>query len=45
MESRRLNKFTLPVPKELYQLLNYILKHGKTRPDIFLASGNLQLSK
>ena len=40
MESRRLNDFTLPVPKELYRMLNFILEHGKYKANIFLNPGN-----
>lgn len=43
MESRRLNNFTLPIPKELHRLLNFILDHGKIKPNIFLSPGNLSL--
>lgn len=45
LESRRLNAYTLPVPKELHKLANFILREGKTKPDIFLASGNLSQSR
>jgi hypothetical protein len=40
MESRRLNDFTLPVPKEMHKMINYILKEGKLKPNIFLNTGN-----
>lgn len=45
MDSRRLNDFTLPLPKELHKLVNFILEHGKIKPNIFLSSGNLSLAK
>jgi hypothetical protein len=41
LESRRLNSYTLPIPKELHKLTNFILREGKSKPDIFFASGNL----
>jgi len=44
LESRRLNDFTLPVPKELYKIVNFLLEHGKLKPNIFLSSGNLSLA-
>lgn len=37
--------FTLPIPKELHKMANYILKKGKLKADIFLKSGNLSLSR
>jgi hypothetical protein len=37
--------FTLPIPKELYKMANYVLKEGKLKADIFLTSGNLSLSR
>jgi len=40
LETRKLNNFTLPIPKELYKLVNYILEHGKLKPNIFFNSGN-----
>lgn len=45
IENRRLNDFTLPVPKELHTLLDFILEHGKYKPNIFLTSGNASLAK
>ena len=45
IESRKLNEFVLPVPKELHKLVNYILTNGKIKADIFLTSGNLSLSR
>jgi len=45
MENRKLNAFTLPVPKELHKILNYILLYGKTKPNIFLSPGNLSLQR
>ena len=45
LETRRLNNITLPVPKELYKMLNYILDHGKSKPNIFLNSGSSHLAK
>ena len=40
IDTRRLNEFTLPIPKELHMMLNFILEHGKYKPNIFLHSGN-----
>jgi hypothetical protein len=40
IESRRLNDFTLPIPKELHKMLNFILDYGKCKANIFLNSGN-----
>ena len=34
--------FTLPIPKELYKMANYVLKEGKLKADIFLTSGNIR---
>ena len=45
MESRQMNEFTLPVPKEMHKMLNFILEHGKHKPNIFLSPGNLSLSQ
>ena len=45
MDSRKLNDFTLPIPKELHRMANYILSHGKTKANIFLTSGNLSQSR
>ena len=41
MESRRLNNFTLPIPKELHKIMNFLMEYGKMKPNIFLTSGNL----
>lgn len=45
LESKRLNEFTLPVPKELYRMVNFILQEGKLKPNIFLTSGNASQSR
>ncbi|CDW83152.1 inositol polyphosphate 5-phosphatase ocrl-1 isoform x2 [Stylonychia lemnae] len=45
MQSRRLNQFTLPLPKELHRLATYILQEGKLKPNIFLNSGNAAQAK
>lgn len=31
---------SLPIPKELFRMANFIMEHGKTTPNIFLSSGN-----
>ena len=43
MECR--NEKSLPVPKELYKMTNYILREGKLKPNIFLNSGNAAQAK
>ena len=45
MESKSLNNFTLPVPKELHKMVNYILHEGKLKPNIFLNTGNALQAK
>jgi hypothetical protein len=40
LETRRLNDFTLPIPKELHKMLNFILDNGKYKTNIFLNPGN-----
>ena len=45
MDSRKMNDFTLPIPKELHKLVNYILQEGKLKPNIFLNSGNSAFAK
>jgi hypothetical protein len=40
-ESTKLSTFTLPIPRELHKMVNFIITHGKTKPNIFLTSGNL----
>lgn len=40
LDSKQLNTFTLPIPKELYRLVNFIMQEGKLKPNIFLTSGN-----
>lgn len=44
-ESNKLGNYTLPIPKELYKLANFILLNGKTKANIFLTSGNLSSSR
>lgn len=39
LESRRLNDFTLPIPKELQKLCTHIMEFGAQTPNIFLKSG------
>lgn len=45
MESKTLNEFTLPVPKELHKMVNFILQEGKLKPNIFLNTGNATQAK
>eukprot|EP00347_Sterkiella_histriomuscorum_P006556 403352324 len=45
MDTTKLNDFSLPIPKELHKMVNYILKEGKLKPNIFLNSGNSQQAK
>lgn len=40
LENKIVSDSSLPIPKELYKLANYILKEGKLKPNIFLNSGN-----
>ena len=42
---KELSAFSLPVPRELHRLLTFILREGKTKPNIFHSSGNLSLSR
>jgi len=40
IETRRLSGFSLPVPKELHKMINFIIENGKMTSNIFLSSGN-----
>ena len=40
LETRRLSGFSLPVPKELHKMINFIIENGKMTSNIFLSSGN-----
>jgi hypothetical protein len=45
METRRMNDFTLPVPKEMHKMVTFILEYGKKKSNIFLNSGNAHMAK
>jgi len=45
IESKKLNDFTLPVPKELHALISFLMQNGKLKPNIFLTSGNPVIAK
>jgi len=44
-DTKKLAHFSLPLPKEMHKLINFILLNGKTKANIFLTSGNLSSSR
>ena len=44
LDNNSFSNLRLPIPKELHRLANFLLLHAKTKPDLFLTSGNLSLS-